>query len=39
MLGRVDKIEGYKQEVVPFEKARTETVRARLLENLEKLHE
>ena len=37
LLGRVDKIEGYKQEVVPFEKARTETVRARLLENLEKL--
>ena len=37
LLGRGDKIEGYKQEVVPFEKARTETVRARLLENLEKL--
>ena len=37
LLSRVDKIEGYKQEVVPFEKARTETVRARLLENLEKL--
>ena len=37
LLRRVDKIEGYKQEVVPFEKARTETVRARLLENLEKL--
>ena len=37
LLGRVDKIEGYKQEVVPFEKARTETVRARLLETLEKL--
>ena len=34
---RVDKIEGYKPEVVPFETARTETVRARLLENLEKL--
>ena len=37
LLSRVDKIEGYKQEVVPFEKARTETVRACLLENLEKL--
>ena len=37
LLGRVDKIESYKEEVVPFEKARTETVRARLLENLEKL--
>lgn len=37
LLGRVDKIEGYKAEVVPFEKARTETVRTRLLENLEKL--
>ena len=37
LLSRVDKIEGYKQEVVPFEKARTETVRARLLEILEKL--
>ena len=37
LLGRVDRIESYKEEVVPFEKARTETVRARLLENLEKL--
>ena len=37
LLGRVDKIEGYKAEVAPFEKARTGTVRARLLENLEKL--
>jgi len=37
LLGRVDKIEGYKQEVVPFEKARTETIKARILDNLEKL--
>ena len=37
LLRRVELIEQYKQEVVPFEKARTETVRARLLENLEKL--
>ena len=37
LLGRVDRIESYKEEVVPFEKARTETVRARLLETLEKL--
>ena len=37
LLSRVDKIEGYKQEVVPFEKARTETIKARILDNLEKL--
>ena len=37
LLGRVDRIESYKEEVVPFEKARTETIKARLLENLEKL--
>ena len=37
LLARVDKIEKYKEEVVPFEKARTETVRARILDNLEKL--
>lgn len=37
LLHRVDKIETYKNEVVPFEKARTETVRARILDNLSKL--
>lgn len=37
LLGRVDKIEGYMQEVVPFEKPRTETVKARILDNLGKL--
>ena len=30
-------IEQYKTEVVPFEKARTETVKARILDNLSKL--
>ncbi len=28
LLGRVDRIESYKEEVVPFEKARTETIKA-----------
>ncbi|WP_295937640.1 YicC/YloC family endoribonuclease [uncultured Alistipes sp.] len=37
LLERVGKIETYKQEVVPFEKARTETIKTRILENLEKL--
>ena len=37
LLGRVDRIESYKEEVVPFEKARTETIQARILDNLEKL--
>ena len=37
LLDRVDKIESYKEEVVPFEKARTETIKARILDNLEKL--
>ena len=37
LLGRVDRIESYKEEVVPFEKARTETIKARILDNLEKL--
>lgn len=37
LLARVDKIESYKEEVVPFEKARTETIKARILDNLEKL--
>ncbi len=37
LLHRVDKIETCKNEVEPFEKARTETVRARILDNLSKL--
>ena len=37
LLGRVDRIESYKEEVVPFEKARTETIKARILDNIEKL--
>ena len=37
LLGRVDKIEGYKEEVVPYEKARTETIKARIRENLAQL--
>ena len=37
LVGRVDLIERYREEVVPFEKARTETIRARILDNLSKL--
>ena len=37
LLGRVDRIESYKEDVMPFEKARTETIKARILDNLEKL--
>lgn len=37
LIQRVDKIEAYKNEVVPFEKTRTDTVRARILDNLAKL--
>lgn len=37
LLRRVDLIERYREEVVPFEKARTETIRARILDNLSKL--
>lgn len=37
LLSRVEKIETYKEEVVPFEQARTETIKARILENLGKL--
>ncbi|MEG0807094.1 MAG: YicC/YloC family endoribonuclease [Alistipes sp.] len=37
LLRRVDKIEGYKQEVEPLEKSRTESVKARLLDNLSQL--
>ena len=37
LLRRVELIEQYKTEVFPFEKARTETVKARILDNLSKL--
>ena len=37
LLRRGELIEQYKTEVVPFEKARTETVKARILDNLSKL--
>ena len=37
LLRRVELIEQYKTEVVPFEKARTETGKARILDNLSKL--
>ncbi len=37
LLRRVDLIERYREEVFPFEKARTETIRARILDNLSKL--
>ena len=37
LLGRVERIEEYKNSVVPFEKARTETIRNRIRENIEKL--
>lgn len=37
LLRRVDLIERYREEVVPFEKARAETIRARILDNLSKL--
>ena len=37
LLRRVDQIEAYKNEVIPYEQARTETIRARILDNLSKL--
>ena len=37
LLRRVELIEWYRDEVVPFEKARTETIRTRILDNLAKL--
>ena len=37
LLRCVDLIETFREEVVPFEKARTETIRARILDNLSKL--
>ena len=37
LLRRVDEIEACREQVVPFEKARTENIRARILDNLAKL--
>ena len=37
LLRRVDLIEQYKEEVAPFEQARTQTIRARILDNLAQL--
>lgn len=37
LLRRVDLIEQYKNEIEPYEKARTETIRTRILDNLSKL--
>ncbi len=37
LLKRIDRIEAYKQEVMPFEKARTEAIRARIRESLAQL--
>lgn len=37
LLGRVERIEEYKNAVTPFEKARTEVIRNRIRENIEKL--
>ena len=37
LLRRADLIEQYKEEVVPFEQARTQTIRARILDNLAQL--
>ncbi len=37
LLRRVDLIENYKEQIIPFEQARTETIKARILENLSKL--
>ena len=37
LLKRVDRIEDYKQQVVPYEKARTETIRNRIREQIARL--
>lgn len=37
LLHRVDRIEAYGQQVIPFEKARTQTIRARIEDNLSQL--
>ena len=37
LLNRVDKIESFKEAVTPFEKARTEAIRTKILESIEQL--
>lgn len=37
LLDRIDRIESYKEQVVPFEQARTETIKNRILDQLSKL--
>lgn len=37
MLRRVDKIEALKEQVTPYEKARTDTIRARILDGIAKI--
>ena len=37
LFARVDKIESYKDAVVPFEQARVDTIKNRILDNLEKI--
>lgn len=37
LLHRVDKIEAFKEAVTPFEKARTEAIRTKILESIEQL--
>lgn len=37
LLRRIDRIEQLKEEIVPFEKARTETIKTRIRENIESL--
>lgn len=37
LLRRIDRIEQLKEEIVPFEKARAETIKARIRENIESL--
>ena len=37
LLRRIDRIEQLKQEIVPFEKARAETIKTRIRENIESL--
>lgn len=38
LLKRVDKIEEYKQQVEPYEKARTEVIKNRIREHIEQMH-
>lgn len=37
LLRRVDKIESYKEQVIPFEKARTEAIKSRIVEHISQL--